>query len=71
MAFKEFRYMFLFDNINVYTDHRNLTFANFNTQRVLRLRCYIEENSPKLYYLEGKLNVITDAVSRLPAFDSH
>ena len=61
--------MFLGANINVFTDHRNLTFKNFNTQRVLHQQCHIEEYSPKIYYLEGKRNVLADAFSRLPRFD--
>ena len=31
----------------------------------------MEEYSPKLYHLQGKLNVLADAFSRLPRFDSN
>ena len=47
---KEYRSMLLGADITIYTDHKNLTFDNFNTQRVMRWRCYIEEFSPKLVY---------------------
>ncbi len=60
--------MLLGADINIFMDHRNLTCNNFNTQRVLCWHCFIKEYSPKLFYLQVKLNVLADAFSRLPPF---
>ena len=43
---KEFRNILLGHQIIVYTDHRNLTYKNFNTDRVMHWRLAIEEYSP-------------------------
>ena len=61
--------MLLGAEITIFTDHRNLTFDTFSTQRVMRWRLYVKEYAPKLEYIEGKLNVLADAFSRLPKFE--
>ena len=43
---KEFRNILLGQQIIVHTNHENLTFENFNSDRVMRWRLFIEECSP-------------------------
>ena len=62
---KEFRSTLLGADITVYTDHKNLTFENLQTQRVIRWRLYLEEFGPKLKYIQGEKNVVADTLSRL------
>jgi len=62
---KEFRNILLGQQIKVYTDHKNLTYVNFNVERVMRWRLIIEEYSPELIYLKGEHNIVADALSRL------
>src|SRR5688572_30250204 len=62
---KEFRNILLGQQIRVHTDHENLTYKMFNSDRVMRLRLYIEEYSPDLQYIKGEKNVVADALSRL------
>ena len=65
---KEFRTMLLGAQINVYTDHRNLThkMTKYSTQRVLRWRLMLEEYGCKYYYKKGNKNLVADAMSRVP-----
>ena len=62
---KEFRTILLGQKIKVYTDHKNLTFSNFNTERVMRWRLVLEEYDPELVYIKGPDNVVADVLSRL------
>ena len=62
---KEFRNILLGQQIRVYTDHKNLTYQTFNTERVMRWRLILEEYGPELIYIKGENNVVADALSRL------
>jgi hypothetical protein len=64
---KEFRNILLGQQqITVFTDHKNLTYKNFNAERVMRWRLVLEEFGPDLQYIKGTHNVVADALSRLP-----
>ena len=44
--------------IKVYTDHKNLTYKTFNTERVMKWRLILEEYKPELiYYIQGSKNI--------------
>jgi hypothetical protein len=63
---KEFRNILLGYKIIVWTDHKNLTCKNFNTERVMRWRLVLEEFGPELRYIKGEKNIVADSLSRLP-----
>jgi len=67
---KEFRSILFGQQIIVHTDHENLTYKNFTSDRVLRWRLYIEEYSPDLRYIKGSKNIFADALSRLEISDT-
>lgn len=62
---KEFRSILLGQKIVVHTDYKNLTYAKFNANRVIRWRLIIEEYEPDLKYIKGSKNVVADALSRV------
>ena len=62
---KEYHNILLGHEINVYTDHKNLTCKNITTERVMRWRLLLEEYGPNIHYIQGSKNIVADALSRL------
>ena len=62
---KEHRNMLLGQQIEVFTDHKNLVHKHFNTERVMRWQLLLEEFGPKLMHVKGVNNIVADALSRL------
>jgi RNase H-like domain found in reverse transcriptase len=67
----EFRNILLGQKIVVYTDHKNLTCKNFNTEHVMRWSLLLKEYRPDLNYIKGESNVVADALSRLDMLADH
>ena len=64
---RTFRSFLLGAKINIYTDHKNLTFNVDNANsRVLRWRLFVEDFQPTFYHIPGPENVEADGLSRLP-----
>ena len=55
--------------IHIYTDHKNLTFSNFTTDRVRHWRLIVEEYCPEIIYFPGTKNVVPDFLSHQPFAD--
>ena len=49
----------------VYTDHKNLTYKNLNTEHDLRWQLLIKEFGPTIKYIKGPKNIIANVLSRL------
>ena len=64
-SFKEFRTILLGHKLKIFTDHKNLTCINFNTDRVLRWILILELYGPDIDYIPGKKNIAADTLSRL------
>ena len=61
---KAYRNILLGHRIIVHTDHKNLVYKTFNTERVMRWRLLIEEYGPELHYIKGEDNIVADVLSR-------
>ena len=57
---KEFRSMLLGADLTIFTDHKNLTCENLQTQRVLRWRLFFGGIWSKNRVHPGRKNVIAD-----------
>merc|ERR1712025_1222864 len=66
MTLKEYNKMLTGACINIFTDHKNLTFRTFSIQRILRWKLFIDQFDCKIHYIQGKNNVLADCFSRLP-----
>ena len=73
---KEFKGMLFGQDLQVWTDHKNLTrdALGLTSDRVYRWRLIIEEYGPEILYIKGVDNTVADAISRLdynPALNRH
>ena len=53
---KEFHTILLGQHIKVYTDHKNRTYTNFNTERVPRWCLLLDEFVPEIIYIKSSEN---------------
>ena len=52
--------------VNFHSDHKNLSFENFSSERVRRWRLLLEEFKYTFKYTPGKDNTVADMLSRYP-----
>ena len=55
--------------IRFHSDHKNLSFENFKSERVRRWRLLLEEFNYEFQYTPGKDNVVADMISRYPVIN--
>jgi hypothetical protein len=69
MCVKEYHDILYGGRLNVFTDHKNLTFHTLSPPRVMRWKLFLEDYDINLQYVPGKVNVLADAFSRLPRME--
>ena len=67
---KVLRNILLRQQIKVDTDHKNLTYKTFKTERVKRWRLMLDKYSPELLYIHGSKIITADALSGLDMVDT-
>ena len=63
---KGFITILLGQTLRIYTDHKNLTCKNSNTDIVLRWRLIIEEYGTDIEYVKFEKNIAADGLSKTP-----
>ena len=62
---KSFRSLLYGQTLNIYTDHKNLTFERFQNERTRRWRQYVEDFAPRLEYIPGERNAAADCTLKV------
>ena len=57
--------------MGIYTDHKNRTYKDFNTEIVLIWRLILKEYGPDIEYFKYERNIEAEAQSRLPLNGDH
>ena len=63
---ESFRAILLGYKIHIHSDHKNLSFHTFKSERVRRWRLLLEEYDYTFIYTPGKDNIVADMISRYP-----
>jgi hypothetical protein len=61
-ALKEFQNSLLGHQITAHTDHKNLTYKNFNTERIMQWQLVLKEFVPELKYIKGTNTGVADVL---------
>ena len=63
---KEFCTVLLGQQLKIYNNHKNITWKNLNTDRVLWLKTLLEEYGLDIKYILGNIYIAVYVLSRLP-----
>ena len=69
LCFKEYERILYGAKIEIYTDHKNLTFKTLSIKRIICWRTYVDQYDIDLCYIPEKENVLADYFSRLSQID--